>query len=357
MLTMAPGPAEVDLLVRGMEKALEGRTLTTIPPQLAQLRERLLVGDGVRPALVRFALRTGDRTRLAQAEAHMRDERISDVERIATIGLLGQIAAPQSKAALVQVLRSTASKEIQSAVLAALANYSDPAIAREILALYPKMSANEQKGTRVLLAGREAWALALLEAVDQGEIEAKQISRPEAQKLSAYRDSRIVALLQKHVGKMKSGTTDEQYAFVDSYRGVLREGKGDPAQGRRAFQATCGSCHSLFGEGGNIGPDLTGADRKNSGFLLDIIAPSLYIRPEYVAHTMELNDGRTLAGFIVESAEQAVTLLDLAGQRTVAAQEQIKKLEPSPVSLMPEGLLQSLSLQEVRDLFAYMTSQ
>ena len=104
-----------------------------------------------------------------------------------------------------------------------------------------------------------------------------------------------------------------------------------------------------------IGPDLTGADRKNTeGMLFDIVNPNAFIRPEYVSYEAITKDDQSLAGLMMESSPAAVTVLDRNNQRHVLARDQIKELNPSAVSLMPEGLLEALTPQQVMDLFAYL---
>src|SRR6185295_7822589 len=99
----------------------------------------------------------------------------------------------------------------------------------------------------------------------------------------------------------------------------------------------------LFGEGNTIGPELTGADRKNVDWLLSqIVDPSAFIRPEYVNHNVEMKDGRSFTGLLVESGDSAFTLLDAQNQRTVLNRAEVKEVRVSEISLMPEGLLEPL---------------
>src|SRR5207302_10027509 len=116
-------------------------------------------------------------------------------------------------------------------------------------------------------------------------------------------------------------------------------------------------CHRLFGEGNMIGPDLTGADRKNTEVMLfDMVNPNAFIRPEYVSYEAITKDEQSLAGLLVESSPTAVTILDRNNERHVLARDRIKELNPSSVSMMPEGLLEAMTPEQVMDLFAYLQS-
>ena len=88
-----------------------------------------------------------------------------------------------------------------------------------------------------------------------------------------------------------------------------------------------------------------------------IVDPSLGIREEFTLQTLTTRDGQILAGFISETTPQFVTILDPAGNKTKTAREDIKSLIASATSLMPEGLLNTLSPEQTRDLFAWLMAK
>jgi len=171
--------------------------------------------------------------------------------------------------------------------------------------------------------------------------------------------------IEKRWGRIHANTAEEKLNSLNRLRLVLnpsgvvgRDAKGDVHEGKKIFQATCAVCHKLFGEGNSVGPDLTTADRKNREFLLSqIVDPSAYIRPEYVAYRAQLKDDSVIDGLMVESSPSSVTLVDRNNDRHVLARAQISELKESAVSLMPEGLLEALPPQGVMDLFAYLQSE
>jgi len=90
--------------------------------------------------------------------------------------------------------------------------------------------------------------------------------------------------------------------------------------------------------------------------LTHIVDPSAFIRPEYVNHNIEMRDGRSLTGLLAEQNDSTLTLLDVQNQRTVLNRAEMKELTASSTSLMPEGLLEPLTPQQIRDLFSYLQS-
>jgi len=178
----------------------------------------------------------------------------------------------------------------------------------------------------------------------------------QVRRVAAYKDEAARKLVAKHWGQVTAATPGEKIARIRSVLHMLNLGKGDHANGRVLFQKNCATCHTLFGEGNKIGPDLTTADRKNREYLISqVVDPSAVIRAEYQAFNVETKDGRSLTGLVVESNAGSVTLADGKNERTVIPRPRIEQMAPSPVSLMPEKILDPLTDQEICDLFAYLT--
>jgi putative heme-binding domain-containing protein len=128
------------------------------------------------------------------------------------------------------------------------------------------------------------------------------------------------------------------------------------------FALVCASCHTLHGDGRQVGPDLTGIDRADrAGLLLSIIDPSASVLPDYMAFRLDLRprpgeEKRQLIGFIQDETANSLALVDVAGTRTALAANDIAERAALPISLMPEGLLDGLSPAQIRDLFAWLAS-
>jgi putative heme-binding domain-containing protein len=119
--------------------------------------------------------------------------------------------------------------------------------------------------------------------------------------------------------------------------------------------AACGACHRLFNQGGDLGPDLTPFRRDDlDSMLLSIVQPSAEIREGYENYLLDTRDDRALAGFIVRSDERVVVLRGLDGQDVAVPRDEIADLRRSEMSLMPEGLLDGMQDEEIRNLFAYL---
>lgn len=138
---------------------------------------------------------------------------------------------------------------------------------------------------------------------------------------------------------------------------AIRSNTGDPYQGRTLFQNTCANCHKLFSQGAEVGPDLTVHNRADlESMLLAIVNPSAEIREGFENYSVETKDGRSLSGFLVEQDQNTVVLRGLDNQNMSFAQKDLSEVKLAGISLMPEGLMEGFSDEQVRDLFAYLRS-
>ncbi len=132
-------------------------------------------------------------------------------------------------------------------------------------------------------------------------------------------------------------------------------GSADLKNGKMIFQRTCGSCHKLYGQGNNIGPDLTGSNRSNIDYLLlNVLEPSAEIQDDYKLVVITTRDGRTYSGNILSENQRQITMR-IVGQDAVNINKStIQSREVMPTSMMPVGLFETLSDAEIINLVAYL---
>jgi putative heme-binding domain-containing protein len=120
------------------------------------------------------------------------------------------------------------------------------------------------------------------------------------------------------------------------------------------FSMHCGNCHRLFGEGSDNSPDLTGLQRSNLNYLLTtIVDPNAVIDNDYQAVVVQTAGGRTITGLITQEDETNLTIQSATG-KVIVPKDEIERRSVSKVSFMPEGILQKLTDEEVRDLIGYL---
>jgi putative membrane-bound dehydrogenase-like protein len=356
LLSLAPDKASVDLVVGGMDKALEGKRLAKVPAALEKPLSDLWGGQAPDVKLVRFALRLGSAEAYDRAVQLAGDAKTPEGDRISLIDLLSQNGKPECAAILLSILKDSNSDNLRGAALTALQAFPDSKIADAILALYPKLSMGLRGRAQNYLFARPASALAFLQAVDAGKIADKEISADQVRPVLGFKNEQINKIVEKHWGKLGPATAGEKVARIRSIALIVsRGGPGNAEHGRELFKKDCATCHTLFGEGTKIGPDLTTADRKNRDYLItQIVDPSLIIREEYLAYRLTTNDGRVLNGLMVEQSAGAITLVNEKNERTVIPRTRIDTLAASPVSLMPDKVLDPYSDDDLRDLFTFL---
>ena len=147
-------------------------------------------------------------------------------------------------------------------------------------------------------------------------------------------------------------------AIMESERKIPEIAGGDWQSGKRLFfgePANCFKCHQLNGEGGKLGPDLSNLIyRDYDSVLKDITQPSAAINPDHIAYIVELKNGDTATGVVMEDTPKNVMLGQVTGAPLSVKKSDIVNMRPSSLSLMPEGLLQTLNAQQRRDLMTFL---
>ena len=170
-------------------------------------------------------------------------------------------------------------------------------------------------------------------------------------------DKQVAQRLEKVWGVIRPASA-EKMELATRYKGLLTADtlkQADLWNGRVLYNKTCASCHILFGEGGKIGPEITGAQRTSLDYWLDnILDPSAVVPKEYQVTVFEMKDGRVVNGVLLNDGE--VVTIQTLNEVLRVPRGDIDTRNRSSLSLMPEGLLNNLSDNEVRDLIGYLSA-
>ena len=350
LLKQSPSADATKALMQGFEEAYAGRSMNNVPPELVAALSA--AGGGS----VSLKIRQGDTAAIDEALKVIADEKGPSGKRAEYATLFGEVKQPQVVGPLLEALAKTADDGLKAAILSTLPAYGDDRIPSEVLKQYSQMTDDIRAVAQSLLVSRKPWSLALVEAVERGDIAAKSLPVETIRQLTVHRDERLAALIAKHWGSVEGATTAEMQAQLEKYQTIL-SGPGDPYPGKKLYVQMCGKCHTLHATGGKIGPDLTTYKRDDvRRMLLNVINPSAEIREGFETLIAVLNDGRVVTGFLVEQDPQSVSLRSTDGQTVALARADIDELIPQKKSLMPEGQLKDLTDEQVRNLFAYLRS-
>jgi putative heme-binding domain-containing protein len=147
------------------------------------------------------------------------------------------------------------------------------------------------------------------------------------------------------------------YDELTTYLAGVEAAAGKPELGEKVFtKAQCINCHRYGERGEGIGPDLTTVSQRfqRKEILESILFPSQVISDQYAAKTVLASDGRIITGLVSPQADGSLVILTTTGQKTTLKSDEVETVSPSKKSAMPDGLLNTLTLEEIAHLFAYL---
>jgi len=250
-----------------------------------------------------------------------------------------------------------ADESLRGDALRGLASVEDENTPEIILEWYPKLSETERRDALNTLASRIPYAQELIAAVEQDRVPRKDLTADLIRQLSNLKNEEIDAKLSKVWGIVRQ-SSEERRRMIERYRRIAAErdfdNPPDVHLGRAIYQKTCAQCHNLFGEGGAIGPELTGSNRANLDYLLsNVLDPSAVMAREYQPLIVALKDGRVLTGLPRERTASALKLQS-ANELVTVSLDDVEEEKLSEQSMMPDNLWQNLSSQDVQSLIAYL---
>jgi putative heme-binding domain-containing protein len=204
---------------------------------------------------------------------------------------------------------------------------------------------------------RPAWAKQLLQAMGQEKFPRGDMNVVQARQVLALNDPELSRLLEENWGKIGTPAAEKQ-AFRQNIEAELKlaGNQVDLALGRQIYLKNCGQCHQLYGEGGRIGPDITGAQRQDIGYLLEnILDPSAVVAPDFRVTNIQLKDGRVLSGLVRVRDNKAITLIGATETRIIPIAE-IEAQKSTTQSIMPDGQLEAMTNHERISLLKYLMS-
>jgi putative membrane-bound dehydrogenase-like protein len=297
----------------------------------------------------------GDETILAAFRQTLVDSQASIPAREQALAALLRHRDKKLPPILRQLLTDNA---VRAAALRGLAAFDDSETPTAILAMYSQLPVTEKRDAIATLASRKHYANELLIAMAKKRIPPGDITADLARQIKNLGDEQITAKLAEVWGNVGDSSADNK-AEIARWTSILTtkaDQQLDPAQGRSVFAKTCQQCHTLFGEGGKVGPDLTGSNRANLEYVLsNILDPSAVMAKEYQPSVVTLADGRVITGIIKEQDKNTVTV-QMPNESLTIGREDIDEITSTPVSMMPADLLKQHSEAEVRALIAYLAS-
>lgn len=312
----------------------------------------------VADVLARMGTRFGDEEFFPRWRQLARNGEAKSADRTKAIELLTIGGDPQLGAL---ARESLSVPPLRSAAITALRKAPGKETAEALVAVIPDLNLNQRNEAINLLGTRPEMALVLLEAVNSKKVASSLVSPVMLDQFERFENKQITALIEQNWMRGGDGVDLEQlHAAIEQWKKKLNPKvmeKANASRGRQVYTVTCGSCHQLFGEGIALGPDLTGSNRADLGYVLEnALAPSSVVAKEYMLNIFTMKDGSTLSGMVKAETPEFVTLSMPGGTETDVKKGDIEKRQELAQSLMPAGLFEALPLGQVADLVKYLAS-
>ena len=364
-------PEIVSNIARGMKLALEGRTKIEKPAgwdKVYELATKSKTDDVQHAELVSSSLADlkklnvlfGDGEGIAELRKIAKNKDVNVESRQRAIG---EYAATRPDDLFAFLRPMASNKALSNAVIKAMVYTDNSNVPQVIMNRFKYLDPIGRRIAVDTLTCRKEWADRLLTAVSTDQIPNKEITALHARQIANFEDAALTEKLTKVWGTIRQSDTAlleemERVRELCAANENLTTAKSFARYqvGKKLFVEKCATCHVMHGRGENVGPDLTGGDRKNLSYLLEnIIDPNAAVAAPYRATKFILDDGRFVTGVVLQQTPQ-VTRIRTTTEVTTIETKEIEDSKSTKLSFMPEALLKNMSDDDIRALFHYLSS-
>ena len=345
-------------IVRGLTDAVRGWRKAKAPRMWASFSAKVAPGADAATAgrLRDLGILFGDGRALDEFRNVVTNVSASSTVRLAALQSLLDSRAENLGPLLKQATNDAA---LRASAVIGLVQLGDPEGVVLATGRYAWVPSSNRPALLAAMVARPSSALALVEAVAQEKIPRPELTPFLVRQMASLNDATLTKRLTEVWGVVRPTAADKR-ATIERFRGQLTPARlpaANLSQGRQTFTQLCAPCHRLYGEGGQVGPDLTGSGRASLDYLLDnIVDPSAVVPADFCMAVVTLKDGRVLNGVLREPNARTITV-QTQTERAVVERAEVVSIETSEQSMMPEGLLESLKADEALNLIAYLMHQ
>jgi len=290
---------------------------------------------------------------LARCLSIAADENASEEDRRAAAMLLARTSRTRDRATeiLAGWLVPQVDPFVQAAVLEAIIRSGSDRVPATLAAAWPGLSPSLRS---VVIDGwltRGPWTADLLDRIESGLVLPGNLSLAQRDRLLRNADATLAGRAKN---LLAAGATPARRDVVDRYRASL-EGNGDPDSGRGVYLRVCANCHRRGDLGRNVGPNLaTVLEHAPERLLTNILDPNADIQPGYQGYTCVLMTGEVVTGLLAAETGESVTITLADGMSRSIARNEIEEFSTGNRSFMPEGVEESVTVEQMRDLLAFL---
>ena len=236
----------------------------------------------------------------------------------------------------------------------ALGQVGGDAVSDQFLKSWSNFTPEARTAAAEMMVSRRNWALALLSEVEAKKISSIELPLTAIRSLAESKDEVLRQRAEQVIGRVRPANADKQKIIEQKKKMILAGGPPNLEAGHELARKTCLTCHKLYDEGAEVGPDLTGVGRSSlEGLLANVIDPNQVVGKGYENVMIETKDGRSVSGRLVENTDSRVKLLAAGPKEEIVAKSDIASMSISELSVMPEGLDQ-MPDTDFRNLILYI---
>jgi putative membrane-bound dehydrogenase-like protein len=295
----------------------------------------------------------GNPSAIADIIKEVNDLKASVETRTQAIQTVRKLKSDAAREAMLALISRENPERLVIEAIRALGEIGGDNVGAELIGRWKKFTPPARRAASEVLVSRRNWTLALLSAIEAKTIFPNELPATVIRSLSEINDPAIHERVANDVGRVRPPDADKLKIIAEKKKMILST-PADLEAGHEVARKTCFVCHKLYGEGADVGPDLTGVGRSTLDALLaNVIDPNQVIGKGYENVQIETKDGRSLSGRMVEDTDTRVKLLSAGPKEDVIAKSDIESLKISTISVMPEGLEQ-MPDADFRNLIMYI---
>jgi len=273
--------------------------------------------------------------------------------RISATALLGYTDFERSHSALQKMMIPSTPPELLLEAISAFTRLDDPRGAAILLEkkAWSAYTPRVKSAAVAAVISKPSFINELFLAIEKSSIGGAELSSADRMRLISDKNVQISDRAKLLFKELEGG---DRMTVYQEYKKALTA-QVDAKLGKAVFQKACSACHTYQNVGGKVGPDLTGVKNQPAdALLLHILVPNYEVLPAYQSISISTNDGRSFSGWLVSENENSLTLRTTFGTDESILRRNISSLSNSGLSLMPDGLEQSISKDEMAKLIAYL---
>ena len=266
-------------------------------------------------------------------------------------------ADPQAARDVLALVTARTPPDLASGFIGAVARSDSPEVGPLLVDAIGPMTPAGRRASILALLGKTDWTAALVSGIEKGKVAMSVLSLDQSQALASHPDSKIAERAKALLARGGGLPDPDREKVIQALSPIMMRG-GDATRGKEIFKKECAKCHTHSGEGGKVGPDLTGmAALPKSELIVHILDPSRSVEGNFLQYTVSTVDGRVLSGLLAGETKTSLDLLDAEGKKQTLLREDIEELTASKKSIMPEGFEKSVPTEGLADLLQFLTQK